>query len=47
MRRGTPIAEAAAAVGFYDQSALTRHFKRSYGITPLQYARAGEAGARH
>jgi AraC-like DNA-binding protein len=40
LRRATPIAEAAAAVGFYDQSALTRHFKRSYGITPLQYARA-------
>lgn len=47
LRRGTPIAEAAAAVGFYDQSALTRHFKRSYGITPLQYARAGNERARH
>lgn len=34
------IAEAAVAAGFYDQSALTRHFKRSYGITPRQYVRA-------
>jgi AraC-like DNA-binding protein len=45
LRRATPIAEAAAAVGFYDQSALTRHFKRSYGITPLQYARAAQSAA--
>lgn len=37
---GYPIAEAAAETGFYDQSALTRHFKRCYGITPLQFARA-------
>ena len=41
MRRGVDIADAAAAAGFYDQSALTRHFKRSYGITPLQWLRAG------
>ena len=39
-----PIADAALASGFYDQSALTRHFKRSFGITPLQYQRAGAAG---
>lgn len=31
---------AALAVGFYDQSHLTRHFKRAYGITPGQYAAA-------
>jgi AraC-like DNA-binding protein len=46
LRRATPIAEAAAAVGFYDQSALTRHFKRSYGITPLQYARAAQSAGQ-
>jgi AraC-like DNA-binding protein len=40
LRRGVPIAEAALAAGFYDQSALTRHFKRCYGMTPLQYVRA-------
>jgi len=41
MRRGAGIAEAASAAGFYDQSALNRHFKRSHGITPLQWVRAG------
>lgn len=40
LRARRPIAEAALAAGFYDQSALTRHFKRAYGITPQQYARA-------
>ncbi|MCZ7658961.1 MAG: AraC family transcriptional regulator [Xanthobacteraceae bacterium] len=40
LERGTPIAEAALACGFYDQAALTKHFKRCYGITPLQFARA-------
>lgn len=38
--RGTTIAAAALDAGFYDQSALTRHFKRSYGITPLQWVHA-------
>jgi AraC-like DNA-binding protein len=37
---GKSPAEAALAVGFYDQSHLTRHFKRTYGITPGQYAAA-------
>lgn len=41
-RTGTP-AEVAAAVGFYDQSALNKHFKRCYGITPLQFHRAAQA----
>lgn len=44
LKTGAPIADAALASGFYDQSALTRHFKRSFGITPLQYQRAGAAG---
>jgi AraC-like DNA-binding protein len=43
LSRGMPIAQTAAATGFYDQSALTRHFKRCYGITPLQFARAAAA----
>lgn len=42
---GHPIAYAAVAVGFYDQSAFTRHFKRSYGITPLQFAAAARVSA--
>ena len=30
------LADIAAAVGFADQSHLTRHFKRMLGITPKQ-----------
>ncbi len=44
LKAGVPIAEAATSAGFYDQSALTRHLKQCYGVTPLQFARA--AGAR-
>ena len=40
LSRQVPIATVAASAGFYDQAALTRHFKRCYGITPLQFARA-------
>jgi AraC-like DNA-binding protein len=43
LKAGAAIADAALASGFYDQSALNRHFKRSFGITPLQYQRAGSA----
>jgi AraC-like DNA-binding protein len=46
MRRGASIAEAALAAGFYDQSALTNHFKRAYGITPLQWVRAATVDSR-
>jgi AraC-like DNA-binding protein len=31
---GTPLCEAALAAGFADQSHLTRHFKRAYGLPP-------------
>ncbi|MGP0059575.1 MAG: helix-turn-helix domain-containing protein [Beijerinckiaceae bacterium] len=37
---GKSPTEAALTVGFYDQSHLTNHFKRTYGITPGQYAKA-------
>ncbi|MFI5023054.1 MAG: helix-turn-helix domain-containing protein [Alphaproteobacteria bacterium] len=51
LRRGFPLADVAAASGFYDQSALSKHFKRRFGITPLQFARAarghGDAGPRN
>lgn len=40
MKNGVPMAEAALAAGFYDQAALNKHFKRSYGITPMQWVRA-------
>jgi len=37
---GVPPGEAATAVGFHDQSHLTRHFKRIAGTTPGRYARS-------
>jgi AraC-like DNA-binding protein len=43
LKRGSPPADAAMASGFYDQSAMNRHFKRCYAITPLQFARANGA----
>ncbi|SOD61845.1 transcriptional regulator, AraC family [Streptomyces zhaozhouensis] len=43
---GLPAAEVAAASGFYDQSHLTRHFRRHLGVTPGRYARAGGRGNR-
>jgi AraC-like DNA-binding protein len=45
LRLGDSIADAAAAAGFCDQSALTKHLKRCYGITPRQFAKAA-ASAR-
>ena len=36
---GQPIAEAAVATGFADQSHLHRHFKKMIGVTPGQYVR--------
>lgn len=38
--RGLALADIAAAVGFADQSHLTRHFKRSFGVTPGRWAEA-------
>lgn len=35
---GEPIAEVAAAVGFADQSHLTRQFQRIFGVSPGRYA---------
>lgn len=37
---GRSIAEAALRVGFCDQAALQRHFKRVHGFTPRQYVQA-------
>jgi AraC-like DNA-binding protein len=44
LTRGYPPAQAAMDAGFCDQSALTRHLKRCYGITPQQFAEAARAG---
>jgi AraC-like DNA-binding protein len=46
LRLGHTIADAALAAGFCDQSALCRHFKRCYGMTPLQFAAAAASPAR-
>ncbi len=40
LKQGLPVAAVAGESGFYDQSALTRHFRRSFGITPGQFAAA-------
>lgn len=46
LARGASVAEAAQAVGFYDESQLHRHFRRLKGITPGRYARSVRE-ARH
>jgi AraC-like DNA-binding protein len=46
LQRGVLVAEAAQAVGFYDESQLHRHFRRIVGITPGRYARSFAAPAR-
>jgi AraC family transcriptional regulator len=40
IRSGRPPAVAAAALGFVDQSHMTRHFKRLAGHTPGRFQRA-------
>jgi AraC-like DNA-binding protein len=40
LRRGVLVAEAAQAVGFYDESQLHRHFRRIVGVPPGVYARS-------
>lgn len=41
LRRGLPIAVAAASAGFSDQSHLGRCFLRAFGVTPGHYRRCG------
>jgi AraC-like DNA-binding protein len=38
VRAGVGLAEASLAAGFADQSHMTRHFKRAYGLTPARWA---------
>jgi AraC-like DNA-binding protein len=35
------VLHVGAAVGFHDQSHLTRHFRRHVGTTPGRFARSG------
>ena len=46
LRRGVLVAEAAQAVGFYDESQLHRHFRRIVGLPPGVYARSFGAAER-
>lgn len=39
IRDGTPLSQAAVETGFFDQSHLSRNFKRIVGVTPRQYFR--------
>lgn len=41
---GVRASELAPHVGFYDQSQLTRHFKRIVGVTPAKYRSVTAAG---
>ncbi|WP_416965746.1 helix-turn-helix transcriptional regulator, partial [Streptomyces sp. Agncl-13] len=36
---GRPPGEVATVTGFYDQSHLTRHFRKLVGVTPGRYLR--------
>ena len=38
IRGGVTLAETASATGFADQSHLTRHFLRAYGVTPGRWS---------
>jgi AraC-like DNA-binding protein len=38
IRAGTTLAEVAVASGFADQSHLTRHFKKAYGLSPGRWS---------
>jgi AraC-like DNA-binding protein len=43
---GEPPADVATAVGFHDQSHLTRHFTKQVGISPARYARGPQFRSR-
>lgn len=38
IRRGESLADAALASGFADQSHMTRHFKKAFGLSPGRWA---------
>ncbi|SOZ40045.1 AraC-type DNA-binding protein (plasmid) [Cupriavidus neocaledonicus] len=43
---GRSLADAAAAAGFADQSHMTRHFSRTFGLTPGRWLRVARAVRR-
>ena len=46
LRQGTSPTMAAVETGFFDQSHLSRHFKRFCGVTPGRFIAAGDHAAR-
>ncbi len=40
LQRGALVADAAQAVGFFDESQLHRHFRRIIGITPGRFSKS-------
>jgi AraC-like DNA-binding protein len=47
LQGGARVADAAQAVGFYDQSQLHRHFRRILGVTPGRFSRSFAGAARN
>ncbi|WP_444957163.1 AraC family ligand binding domain-containing protein [Microbulbifer sp. ZKSA002] len=41
-RTGAQVAEVAIDCGFFDQSHLSRNFKRAFGITPARYLKSAQ-----
>jgi AraC-like DNA-binding protein len=49
LAQGSPVADAALAVGFFDQSHFANRFRQTYGMTPRTFQLgwgAGDGGAR-
>ncbi|MCC7272491.1 MAG: AraC family transcriptional regulator [Alphaproteobacteria bacterium] len=44
LRAGVPLADAALAAGFADQSHMTRQFRRAYGMSPGRWRRMQHQG---
>ncbi|WP_349973604.1 AraC family transcriptional regulator [Pseudomonas caspiana] len=38
--RGQSLADAAIGAGFFDQSHMSRHFKKAFGVSPLRWCKS-------
>lgn len=47
IRGGARLADTAAACGFADQSHMTRHFRRAYGLSPGRWAALCRSNSAH